>query len=549
MLKAWRLCVSCVRLARRRGAFSATNTAVTFLAFLTLVGLYEVMQDLSTLRELQVKGHAIVEDDIIIHTPAVQLDAAELNENFGRVNEVEEPIGHQDDPRKTHRKTHKRRPSHRGLVETLDKDALEAIDQKFKEDPVKRFIIPQGPPVRPAVPGNAPPPPQQTTNTNTNGSAHALLPERFPGNLPAEAQNGVPGNLPKSIDAIKIPASGSVGVPGVEGSDPGREPAPQAEGVVQQNGIPPLAVEGASDEAQVAPVELPIGPADDFHQAGEATRVCTQDERLRHFRDACRRLQLPSGGSRMKNGVIADSLNTIYCHVPQAGDMAWKTVLAVATGRWHQPKLPFVHHKMLEDLGIWQYLTYPPKDWAEALRSYFKFVTVRNPLDRLVTTWKVTMLPKNSVYNRNIGPNIIKRYRAPGSKVDPQFQNAVQFEEFTEFLKDSQLIDRHWRPISRLCNPCGIQWDAILRTETTGYDARIVTDRLPRFNWTLPIFPATDSGINSDLSQYYSKVSQEAMRYLLHLYANDMELYGYQWDAASQVAKCRIKAADGGYCC
>ena len=105
------------------------------------------------------------------------------------------------------------------------------------------------------------------------------------------------------------------------------------------------------------------------------------------------------------------------------------------------------------------------------LKSYFKFMFVRHPLERLLSAYrsKFQDLSDRTIFFRKSYGRHIARFRQIWQPDEPV--NDVTFPEFVRLVLDAQPNDRHWAPMANLCLPCQIQYDFVGRFEKLEEDA------------------------------------------------------------------------------
>ncbi len=246
----------------------------------------------------------------------------------------------------------------------------------------------------------------------------------------------------------------------------------------------------------------------------------------------------------------------LFCPMTKVGSTSWLALLVYANngskGSW-----PPVHSsRFMSRSGVPKLSTLNATARAERLQNSFKWLVVRHPFDRLVSAWRDKFTMANSPYRKKTGKKIIQRYRKQGDEeTPPEYKEVARFDEFAQFLHDTHAGDQHWSTYVKDCSPCTVDWDAILRTETNSEDAHIILDRLPGYTKGIPFIHshAKNSGYlfqaDKDLSEFFSRVSPEAMDYIWQRYGMDMRLFGYEWDEKKFIAKCRIPTDKGDYCC
>jgi hypothetical protein len=126
----------------------------------------------------------------------------------------------------------------------------------------------------------------------------------------------------------------------------------------------------------------------------------------------------------------------------------------------------------------------------------------------------------------------------------------VTFPEFVRYVIDSwhegEVLDRHWIPQFRLCQPCQIHYDFIGHYETLYEDADAVLERLnsgvnPK-DVVVSQFPRVDpdnqryARSSKKMTEFYSSISEDTISELYRLYAPDYELFGYSHPNISAIA-------------
>ena len=113
------------------------------------------------------------------------------------------------------------------------------------------------------------------------------------------------------------------------------------------------------------------------------------------------------------------------------------------------------------------------------LRDYFKFMFVRDPLDRLLSAYKDRFLLNHSLEYFKEGREIFKTFRSKEEVklYGKEGSKPIQFEEFLRWViswKDVAKHNIHWRPYYAHCLPCGIHYDFIGKLEKVAADAKYI---------------------------------------------------------------------------
>ncbi|KAK2098222.1 Carbohydrate sulfotransferase 14 [Saguinus oedipus] len=265
---------------------------------------------------------------------------------------------------------------------------------------------------------------------------------------------------------------------------PGRDEAPAP----ALRPPPPTGHEGAAWRG-TAP--KPGGPS---LSAGDSDLQVQQDVGNRTLRTVCRQpgmprdpWDLPVGQRRtlLRHILVSDRYRFLYCYVPKVACSNWKRVLKVLAGVLDSVdvRLKMDHHSDLVFLADLR-----PEEIRYRLQHYFKFLFVRDPLERLLSAYR-NKFGEIQEYQQRYGAEIVRRYRA-GAGPSPSGDD-VTFPEFLRYL--------------HLCQPCAVHYDFVGSYERLEADANQVLE------WVRPPphvrFPACQA--------WYRPASPESLHYYL----------------------------------
>ncbi|XP_043927012.1 carbohydrate sulfotransferase 10 isoform X2 [Protopterus annectens] len=266
-------------------------------------------------------------------------------------------------------------------------------------------------------------------------------------------------------------------------------------------------------------------------------------ERLELLRNVCEDASLKnvtySGISRfvLDRIFVSDKYKILFCQTPKVGNTQWKKVLIVLNGAFSSiKKIPesLVHDHEKNHLP--RLSSYRKPEVKKRLNSYFKFLIVRDPFDRLISAFKDKFLQNPRFepwYKHEIAPAIIQRYRKNHTEV-----RGLQFEDFVRYLGDPnhrwldvQFGDHiiHWATYVELCAPCEIKYDVIGHHETLRNDAPYIlkkagVDHLISYP---PIPPGITEYNRTKVKQYFLGLSKRDIRRLYTRFQGDFKLFGY----------------------
>jgi len=250
-----------------------------------------------------------------------------------------------------------------------------------------------------------------------------------------------------------------------------------------------------------------------------------QQERKRQVSAYCRTAKKSVLQPRSLNHFIVDNkYRIVYCYIPKVACTTWKKIMAHLVGL----KSKSVHEQRFN------LLSFHSKAKARSiLQSYYKFLFVREPFERLLSAYRDKFTRKTNVwkkYAKKVKRSVGLRLGANGSTIADN-NGEITFQEFVTYLIDVSSkggrLNEHWRHYESLCHPCNINFDFIGHYETLEDDAPFVlhetgVDQFVSFP------PVHFTSTKNDLQRYYSKVPREDIIRLQRIYRRDFEIFGYK---------------------
>ena len=198
------------------------------------------------------------------------------------------------------------------------------------------------------------------------------------------------------------------------------------------------------------------------------------------------------------------------------GTSTWKQVLAKSRGiglgksRWN----------------IWKHFSnFTEEEREQRLKTYFKFVFVREPLQRLLSAYKDKLI-KTPRYSRALRKVIVQAFRP--QDFEAEGENYVSFSEFIRYFSSNITRNQHWRQYEKLCHPCLINYDFIGHFETLEDDAPLLL-KMAGIDERVTFPPIHKSTGSSEALEYYSQVPPRYITQLGELYRSDFEMFGYEY--------------------
>ncbi|NWH73948.1 CHSTE sulfotransferase, partial [Piaya cayana] len=202
----------------------------------------------------------------------------------------------------------------------------------------------------------------------------------------------------------------------------------------------------------------------------------------------------------------------------------WKRVLKVLHGALDSVD---VRTKMDHKSDLVFLADMEPHEISYRLDNYFKFIFVRDPLERLLSAYR-NKFGEIEEYQRRYGVEIVRRYR-PGA--GSSAGDDVTFPEFVRYLLDEDVerMNEHWMPIYNLCQPCAVRYDFIGSYERLSDDANYVLERVgspPSVRF--PERQAWYKPVTAEVLHYYlCNTPRRLLKDLIVKYILDFSLFAY----------------------
>ncbi|MFT7812596.1 carbohydrate sulfotransferase 11-like [Arapaima gigas] len=257
--------------------------------------------------------------------------------------------------------------------------------------------------------------------------------------------------------------------------------------------------------------------------------------------DACRAHSATSRKRRvltpgdLKHLVVDEDHEMIYCYVPKVACTNWKRVMMVLTGRgkYTDPmEIPSNEAHVPSNLKTLNQYSIP--EINHRLKSYLKFLFVREPFERLVSAYRNKFTLKyNTSFHKRFGTKIVRRYRKNATQEALQSGADVKFQEFAGYLVDPATqregpLNEHWQTVYSLCHPCHIHYDLVGKYETLEEDANYIL-RLAGVSDYLrfPTYAKSTRTTDQMAAEFFQNISSQQQAQLYQLYRMDFLMFNY----------------------
>ncbi|ODM96899.1 Carbohydrate sulfotransferase 8 [Orchesella cincta] len=165
----------------------------------------------------------------------------------------------------------------------------------------------------------------------------------------------------------------------------------------------------------------------------------------------------------------------IWCKVPKAGSTTLTKMFLRLAGSKNYKNNTRVH-KLLRDF----YPRIPNKLMLDKMKTTKSFLVVRDPFERILSAYrdKLESYNRDLVYRDGFYHETYGRFmvQQPHSKqtnlssngnATASIRKEPTWNEFIAYLLKTPVsrYDEHWMPITKLCSPCNVQFDYIIKME------------------------------------------------------------------------------------
>eukprot|EP00074_Homo_sapiens_P096428 XP_016874858.1 carbohydrate sulfotransferase 11 isoform X1 [Homo sapiens] len=237
----------------------------------------------------------------------------------------------------------------------------------------------------------------------------------------------------------------------------------------------------------------------------------------------------------LKHLVVDEDHELIYCYVPKVACTNWKRLMMVLTGRgkYSDPmEIPANEAHVSANLKTLNQYSIP--EINHRLKSYMKFLFVREPFERLVSAYRNKFTQKYNIsFHKRYGTKIIKRQRKNATQEALRKGDDVKFEEFVAYLIDphtqrEEPFNEHWQTVYSLCHPCHIHYDLVGKYETLEEDSNYVLQLAGVGSYLkFPTYAKSTRTTDEMTTEFFQNISSEHQTQLYEVYKLDFLMFNY----------------------
>ena len=164
----------------------------------------------------------------------------------------------------------------------------------------------------------------------------------------------------------------------------------------------------------------------------------------------------------------------------------------------------------------------------KVLTNYTKIIVVRHPIDKIISLYYNMLYvppddPTATCEFCQIWGKQIMKAKKNATELELSTGRGVSLTEFMEYATDIKHHQNdHYKEQYKLCNPCNVNYDYILKTETMKEDAVKIISGV--FNSSLPFILSNSTKKKRKVPPYGSLKTK-----LLERYQRDLDMFGYKW--------------------
>jgi len=237
---------------------------------------------------------------------------------------------------------------------------------------------------------------------------------------------------------------------------------------------------------------------------------------------------------------VDDTYKFMYGMIPKVACTNFKRVMLILSGKMNTTDPMKISPAQAHSQQCGAYLKtldmYTEEEIKHRLDTYFKFMFVRNPFERILSAYRNKFtVSYNKYFPKRYGRDIIKKYRKKPTVKAVNDGIDVTFDEFIKYLLDPETerpLNAHWRQYYKLCHPCIMRYDAIGEYDTLDADMDYVLQKIGVSN--IIKFPVANRikgrpRTTDILQKSYANISTEDIHKLWELYSVDFAMFGYSY--------------------
>ena len=275
-------------------------------------------------------------------------------------------------------------------------------------------------------------------------------------------------------------------------------------------------------------------------------------------------------GEGLRSVLFNDETKLLLCTVPKIGSTTWSYIFMKMLDPSYNFSLISTRYPKFEGISL-KFSGTDEKMNAKRYQTYTKFLVTRNPFERLLSAYTDKFTKNNTYYEPQFAQKIIitnylsdvnkeiikstreKMREGKDNLITGLDDNVIQqigrlnaglgnykitFLEFLNYVIKAAAasglgaLDKHWCPVTTVCNPCIIGYDIIIKFETLHEDSKVILDYVQTNTTHEKVeFPIAEHAIkNNTCNEAFMEIPMDVRNKIYELFQEDYILFGYKYN-------------------
>ena len=232
--------------------------------------------------------------------------------------------------------------------------------------------------------------------------------------------------------------------------------------------------------------------------------------------------------------IVNEKYRFILCDVPKIASTTLKRGLLGLNDNLDEKYITNLTGPQVQLISSFVTLDHFTKEEIQKrIDSYYKFMFIREPLERLLSAYNHKFAsPENTYFPKIFGRQIIRDHRKNASQESILRGDDVTLDEFIDYLLATEsrgdILNPHWCHYYRLCHPCMIKYNFIGKYNNFMNDVDNVLEILHLKN-RVKIQNLAKKTTRSVYQHMYANISSDKIHQLWQMYRVDYDMFGYPY--------------------
>ncbi|XP_021965269.1 carbohydrate sulfotransferase 8 isoform X2 [Folsomia candida] len=222
----------------------------------------------------------------------------------------------------------------------------------------------------------------------------------------------------------------------------------------------------------------------------------------------------------------------VWCKVPKAGSTTLTKMFLRLAGAKDISNTTRIH-KLLRNY----YPRLSSKVMTHRIRDSKTFVVVRDPFERILSAYRDKLESyerdleyRDGYYYDHYGRFMVKDEKTGMTGNFTTTRKEPTWPEFVQYLLKTSVAryDEHWMPITRLCSPCKVDYNIVIKMENFAREIRQPLNYakidVASLGWAHKTGTSTNRKI---INGYFKNLTLTDVKKLYAKYKKDFQLFGY----------------------